>query len=100
MSPNFHDAGSFTVAGSENRKQGATMHRVTLTMELSGADAYTAIELALSAMANVSLTRLPQQQISVTIETDDPDLVDIVREIAWEYDPAAVQHSLELADVS
>lgn len=76
------------------------MHRVTLTMELSGDDAYFAVEQALSAIANVTLTRLPEHQISVTIETDDPDLVDIVREIAWEYDPAAVQHSLELADVS
>ena len=76
------------------------MHRVTLTMELSSADAYVAVEQALSAMANVTLVRLPDHQISVTIETDDPDLVDIVREIAWEYDPAAVQQSLELATVS
>lgn len=76
------------------------MHRVTLTMELSGDNAYVAVEQALGAMANVSLARLPEHKISVTIETDDPDLVDIVREIAWEYDPAAVQHSLELADVS
>lgn len=76
------------------------MHRVTLTMELSGDDAYFAVEQALSAMANVTVARLPERQISVTIETDDPDLVDIVREIAWEYDPAAVQQSLELADVS
>lgn len=76
------------------------MHRVTLTMELSGADAYVAVEQALSAMANVTLARLADHQISVTIETDDPDLVDIVREIAWEYDPAAVQHSLSLADVT
>lgn len=76
------------------------MHRVTLTMELSGDNAYVAVEQALSAMANVTLARLPEHQIAVTIETDDPDLVDIVREIAWEYDPAAVQQSLELADVS
>ncbi len=76
------------------------MHRVTLTMELSGDNAYVAVEQALSAMANVTLARLPEHQITVTIETDDPDLVDIVREIAWEYDPAAVQQSLELADVS
>lgn len=76
------------------------MHRVTLTMELSGADAYIAVEQALSAMANVTLARLPERQLVVTIETDDPDLVDIVREIAWEYDPAAVQQSLELATVS
>lgn len=76
------------------------MHQVTLTMELSSDDAYVAVEQALSAMTNVTLERLPQRQMDVTIETDDPDLVDIVREIAWEYDPAAVQHSLSLADVS
>ncbi len=76
------------------------MHRVTLTMELSGEDAYTAVEQALSAMDNVTIARLPQRQILVTIDTDDPDLVDIVREIAWEYDPTAVQQSLHLADVS
>ncbi len=76
------------------------MHRVTLTMELSGEDAYVAVEQALSAMDSVTLARLPQHQILVTIDTDDPDLVDIVREIAWEYDPAAVQQSLHLADVS
>lgn len=75
------------------------MHRVTLTMELSSDDAFTAVELALTAMTNVSLKRLPGRKIDVTMETDDPDLVDIVREIAWEYDPAAVQHSLSLADV-
>ncbi len=76
------------------------MHRVTLTMELSSDDAYTAVEQALSVMANVSLVQLAGRKIDVTIDTDDPDLVDIVREIAWEYDPAAVQHSLSLADVT
>lgn len=80
--------------------EGVTMHRVTLTMELSSPDAYVAVEQALSAMDNVTLARLQGRQISVTIETDDPDQVDIVREIAWEYDPAAVQQSLELATVS
>ncbi|MEO6605746.1 MAG: hypothetical protein ABIN55_09040 [Aeromicrobium sp.] len=73
---------------------------MTLTMELSSDDAFTAVELALTAMANVSLKRLPGRNVDVRIDTDDPDLVDIVREIAWEYDPAAVQHSLSLADVS
>jgi adenosine deaminase len=69
-------------------------------MELSSEDAYFAVEQALSAIENVTFKRLPKHQINVTIQTDDPDLVDIVREIAWEYDPAAVQHSLLLADVS
>ena len=76
------------------------MHRVTLTMELSSDGAYIAVEQALSAMANVSLARHAGCEIDVMIDTDDPDLVEIVREIAWEYDPAAVQHSLSLADVS
>jgi hypothetical protein len=76
------------------------MHRVTLTMELSSKDAFTNVEHALSAIAHVTLERLPKKHIQMTIETDDPDLVDIVREIAWEYDPAAIQQSLMLADVS
>lgn len=79
------------------------MHRVTLSMELSSNDAYVSVAQALDAMANVTLTRAAGDSgphITVTIDTDDPDLVDIVREIAWEYDPAAVQHSLRLAEVS
>lgn len=79
------------------------MHRVTLDMELSCDDAYVSVEQALTAIPNVTLTRAPGDRgphINVTIDTDDPDLVDIVREIAWEYDPTAVQHSLQLAEVS
>ena len=76
------------------------MHRVTLTMELSSAEAYVAVEQALSTMADVTLERLPGNQLNVAIETDDPDLIDIAREITWEYDPTAVQHSLVLARVS
>ncbi|MCW2800231.1 MAG: hypothetical protein JWQ70_1703 [Aeromicrobium sp.] len=79
------------------------MHRVTLDMELSSEDAYVSVEQALAEMPNVALTRVAGDRgphISVTIDTDDPDLVDIVREIAWEYDPTAVQHSLQLAEVS
>jgi hypothetical protein len=72
-------------------------------MELSSDDAYVSVAQALEAMPNVTLSREPGEggaHITVTIDTDDPDLVDIVREIAWEYDPAAVQHSLRLAEVS
>ena len=76
------------------------MHRVTLTMELSSDEAYFAVEQALSVLAEVTLERLPQQHLYVMIETDDPDLVDIVRELAWEYDPSAIQQSLQLATVS
>lgn len=76
------------------------MHRVTLMLELSSDDAYISVEPALSVLSEVSLQRLPDRQLNVTIETDDPDVVDIVRELAWEYDPGAVQHSLQLADVS
>jgi hypothetical protein len=72
-------------------------------MELSSDDAYVSVAQALEAMPNVTLARVSGEsarQITVTIDTDDPDLVDIVREIAWEYDPTAVQHSLRLAEVS
>jgi hypothetical protein len=80
------------------------MHRVTLGMELSSDDAYVYVEQALATIPNVTLTRTTGESepnnILVTIDTDDPDLVDIVREIAWEYDPTAVQHSLQLTEVS
>jgi hypothetical protein len=79
------------------------MHRVTLGMELSSDDAYVSVEQALAAMPNVTLACTAGERgpnITVTIDTDDPDLVDIVREIAWEYDPTAVQYSLQLAEVS
>ena len=79
------------------------MHRVILDMELSSDDACVSVQHALDAMPRVSLERRGGERgphLTVTIDTDDPDLVDIVREIAWEYDPAAVQHSLLLAEVS
>ncbi len=80
------------------------MHRVTLDMELSSGEAYDNVEQALLTLPNVTLKRTEVgdggPHLTVTIETDDPDLVDIVREIAWEYDPTAVQHSLRLAEVS
>lgn len=69
-------------------------------LELSSDEAYLSVEPALSVLSEVSLERLPDHRLIVTIETDDPDVVDIVRELAWEYDPTAVQHSLQLADVS
>lgn len=79
------------------------MHRVTLDMELSSDDACLSVEQALQTMAHVNLRRVAGDRgphLTVTIDTDDPDLVDIVREIAWEYDPTAVQHSLVFAQLS
>lgn len=78
------------------------MHQVVLNMEMSSSDAYAVVTDALRAIPQVTLESPPWSQgchLTVTIETDDPDVVDIVREVAWEYDPAAVQHSLHLADV-
>jgi hypothetical protein len=77
------------------------MQRVVLNMELSSADAFAIVEDALRSMSNVTLESPPWSQgrhLTVNIDTDDPDVVEIVREITWEYDPEAVQHSLHLAD--
>jgi len=78
------------------------MHRVTLDMELSCDDAFASVEQALGGMLGVHLSRHPSDRgsrIMIAIDSDDLDVVDIVREIAWEYDPKAVQHSAILSQV-
>ena len=79
------------------------MHQVVIDMEMSSVAALTTVAAALSSMDHVTLENPASTQgchLLVVIQTDDPDMVDIVREIAWEYDPGAVQHSLHLAEVS
>ena len=39
----------------------------------------------------------PDRHLVVVIETDDPDVIDIVREITWQFDALAIQHSVHLA---
>jgi hypothetical protein len=77
------------------------MHRIVLNMEMSSVEAFDIVSEALRSMANVTLESPPWSQgrhLTVTMDSDDPDVIDIVREITWEYDPDAVQHSVHLAN--
>ncbi|MBC7630069.1 hypothetical protein [Aeromicrobium sp.] len=79
------------------------MHQVVINIEMSSVTAHATVVAALSSMDHVTLqdpVGMQECHLTVVIQTDDPDVVDIVREIAWEHDPRAVQHSLHLAEVS
>ena len=77
------------------------MHRVVLNMQMSSDEAFSTVSLALGALPDVT-TDAPSwnsnRHLIVTIESDDPDVVDIVREVTWQFDALAIQHSLHLAD--
>lgn len=79
------------------------MHQVTLDMQMSSDDAYATVVTALHAIPDVDLESpswIADRHLMVTIQTDDPDVVDIVREITWQFDPLAIQHSLHLGIAS
>lgn len=79
------------------------MHRVTLDMQMSSDDAFNTVVNALGAMPDVGLdapSSTADRHLMVTIQTDDPDVVEIVREITWQFDPLAIQHSLHLGVAS
>ncbi len=75
------------------------MHRITVDMQMSSDDALATVVAALRAMPDVTLSepaRPAERHLLVIVESDDPDAVDIAREIAWQFDPLAIQHSLHL----
>ena len=77
------------------------MHRVVLNMQMSSDDAITTVSTALGAIPDITIDapdRYNNRHLVVTIETEDPDVIDIVREITWQFDALAIQHSLHLAD--
>ncbi len=77
------------------------MHRVVLNMQMSSHDAFSTVSLALGAIPDITIDSPGwdnNRHLVVTIETDDPDVVDIVREITWQFDALAIQHSMHLAD--
>lgn len=79
------------------------MHQVTLDMQMSSDDAFATVVMALDAIPHVGLDSpswIAERHLMVTIQTDDPDVVDIVREITWQFDPLAIQHSLHLGIAS
>jgi hypothetical protein len=78
------------------------VHRVVLTLHMSSDAAFSTVRTALGAIPDITLespTWGDSRHLVVAIETDDPDIVDIVREITWQFDALAIQHSSHLADV-
>jgi hypothetical protein len=76
------------------------MHRVVLNMQMSSDEAYATVRTALGAIPDITIDAPGwdhNRHLVVTIESDDPDAVDIVREITWQFDALAIQHSLHLA---
>lgn len=79
------------------------MTEIVLEMEFSSDERQDVVVEALTGMPGVSVAAQPWdrgRRRSISIETDDPDQVDIVREIAWQFDPDAVQHALHVAELS
>ena len=77
------------------------MHRAVLNMQMSSDEAFHTVALALGALPDLTIDAPGwnnNRHLVVTIETDDPDIIDIVREVAWQFDALAIQHSLHLAD--
>lgn len=79
------------------------MPRVTLDLQMSSDDALTTVVTALQAIPDVTVsagTLIGERHVTVTVQSDDPDAVEIVREITWQFDPLAIQHSLLLDEAS
>lgn len=75
------------------------MQTATLVMQMSTDDALATVVTALHAMPSITIAApawTTYLQLVITIDTADPDTVDIVREIIWQFDPMASQHSVHL----
>ncbi len=73
------------------------MQTATVVMQMSSEDALATVVTALEALAPVTVDAPPwatYRQLVITIETSDPDMIDIVREIVWQFDGLAIQHSV------
>jgi hypothetical protein len=75
------------------------MFKVTLIMLMSSEDAWATVVTGLHGIPGVELSPprwTHDRELVVSIESHDPDLVDIVREITWQFDPLAIQSSMHL----
>lgn len=78
------------------------MQTVTLVMQMSSDEALTTVVAALQEMCDVRVTappRAPYPQLLITVLNGDADLVDIVREITWEFDAQATQLDLFIEEL-
>lgn len=76
------------------------MCQVTLGMELSNGPAVPLVAAAVKVVDRVRLMRVPAISplfVEITIDTEDPDMVDVVRELCWEVDPHAAQQGVSVA---
>ncbi len=79
------------------------MQTVTIVMQMSSDDALATVVTALHEMPAVFVGtpgRSVFRQLVITIETNDPDMIDIVREIVWQFDGLAIQQSVLLDNAS
>ena len=75
------------------------MHQVRIEMEFSTGRRLAEVAAALRDLEGVRLLRTPrlgETVALVTVDSTDPDYVEIVRELCWEFDPAAVQRAIEV----
>ena len=75
------------------------MQNSVLHLQMSSDDAFAIVAMALDTMSDVQV-EVPrwdaERMLQVTVEAEDPDVVDIVRALTWEFDPLAVQRFNEL----
>ena len=79
------------------------MQTVTLVMQMSSEEALVTVVTALHAMPTVYVVApawSTHRQLVITVETSDPDMLDIVREIVWQFDGLAIQQSVLLDNAS
>ena len=75
------------------------MDAVTLVMQMSCPDALATVVTALREMPGVVVRTsdaTDRRELLITVSSDDADLVDIVREIVWQFDELATQRAAYL----
>lgn len=75
------------------------MDAVTLVMQMSCPNALATVVTALREMPGVVVRNTggtDRRELLITVSSDDADLVDIVREIVWQFDELATQRAAYL----
>ena len=76
------------------------MCQVTLGMELSSGPVVPLVAAAVTSIDGARLMRVPAVAplfVEIRVDTEDPDVVDIVRELCWDVDPRAAQQGVSVA---
>lgn len=75
------------------------MCQVTLGMELSSGPVVPLVAAAVTSVDGARLMRVPAIAplfVEITITTEDPDVVEIVRDLCWDVDPDAAQQGVSV----